>query len=149
MKSVVSHITALALALAAPVALAADFKSIGAQPAVLYDTPSAKGKKLFVAPRGMPVEVVMEYGEWRKVRDASGSLAWLEAKALSPKRMLVAQSNGVKVRAAAEEGAFIAFTVDKGVLLEMADGQSGNAWLKVRHRDGQAGFVKAGEVWGE
>lgn len=127
---------------------AIEFKSVGNHPAILYDAPSAKGKKLFVAPRGMPVEIVMTYGDWSKVRDASGGLAWLESKALLAKRNVVVQSAGAKVRASADDSAFIVFTADKGVLLDWQE-TAGNGWVKVKHRDGQQGFIKAAEVWGE
>lgn len=128
---------------------AADFKAVGNNPAILYDAPSNKGKKMFIAPRGMPVEVVLSYGEWSKVRDASGGLAWIEAKALGNKRNVVVQVANAKVRASSEDAAFIVFSADKGVLLELADARASNGWLKVKHKDGQAGFVKASDVWGE
>jgi SH3-like domain-containing protein len=67
-------IAGAALLLAAGTSHALDFKSVGAAPAILYDAPSTKGSKLFVAPRGMPVEVVLSYGDWVKVRDAGGDL---------------------------------------------------------------------------
>ncbi|NEX61360.1 SH3 domain-containing protein [Noviherbaspirillum galbum] len=130
---------------AAPVV---EFKSVGASPAIFYDAPSAKGKKVFVAPRGMPVEVVLTYGEWNKVRDASGDLAWVEAKALVPKRTVIVTAASARVRAAGEDGAAMVFTADKGVLLDMVEPLSAG-WVKVRHRDGQAGYVRAQEVWGE
>ena len=59
-------------------AAAFDFKTVGTHPVVLYDAPSVKGGKLFIAPSGMPVEVVLSYGDWVKVRDAAGDLAWTE-----------------------------------------------------------------------
>lgn len=127
---------------------ALEFKSVGARPAILYDTPSLKGRKLFVAPRGMPVEVVLTYGQWTKVRDAAGDLAWVEAKTLVPKRNVVVSAGSARVRASAEDGGAIVFTAEKGVLLELADSAS-SGWVKVKHRDGQSGFVKAAEVWGE
>ena len=34
------------------------------------------------------------------------------------------------------------------VLLELAE-PIASGWIKVRHRDGDSGFVKAAEVWGE
>jgi SH3-like domain-containing protein len=140
---------ALAVAAISPGnAHALEFKSVGATPAVLYDAPSAKGRKVFIAPPGMPVEVVLTYGEWSKVRDAAGDLSWIESKALTPKRNLVVLSNSARVRAAAEDNAAVVFTADKHVLLELVDG-AGAGWLRVRHRDGQSGFVKAAEVWGE
>ena len=41
----------------------------------------------------------------------------------------------------------IAMGVDKGVLLEMSE-QPSSGWVKVRHKDGQSGYVKTSEVWG-
>lgn len=142
-------VTTLALAATAPLAHAVDFKSIGAAPAILYDAPSTRGGKLYVAPRGMPVEVVLSYGEWVKLRDMSGDLAWAEAKALSPRRMLVVRSASVKVRAGPDDNAAAVMTADRGVLLELVDpAPPASLWLKVRHKDGIGGFVKLSDVWG-
>jgi SH3-like domain-containing protein len=127
---------------------AAEFKSVGPAAAILYDAPSAKGRKVFVAPRDMPVEVVLSYGAWAKVRDAGGDLSWIESKALAPKRTLVTNVANLKVRSAAEDAAAVSFSADKGVLLELVE-STGSGWLRVKHRDGQNGFVKASEVWGE
>lgn len=136
------------LLLATGAAHALDFKSIGAAPAVLYDAPSGKGLKSFIAPRGMPVEVILNYGEWTKIRDASGELFWLETKALSAARTVVVIAPSVKVRSSADDSSGTAFAADKGVLLELVEPAS-SGWIKVRHRDGQGGYVKAAEVWGE
>ena len=127
---------------------ALEFRSIGAAPAVLYDAPSAKGRKVFVAPRGMPVEVVLTYGEWTKVRDASGDLAWVQSRSLVPRRNVVVNAASARVRASAEDAAPVTFTAEKGVLLELVDPPV-SGWAKVRHRDGQSGFVRVAEVWGE
>jgi SH3-like domain-containing protein len=135
------------LMLLATASHAFDFKSVGPNPVVLYDAPSLKGTKLFVAPRGMPLEVVLTYGEWVKVRDANGDLAWTEAKGLSAKRSVVAKVANAKVRASADDSAAAVMSVDKGVLLELVDPQV-TSWVKVRHRDGMIGFIKATDVWG-
>lgn len=135
------------LLLASASAQAFDFKSVGAAPAILYDAPSVRGIKLFVAPRGMPVEVVLTYGEWVKVRDASGDMAWTEARSLSPKRNVVVRNAGAKVRPSADENGNPLMTADKGVLLELADPQV-SGWVKVRHKDGIVGYIKAVDIWG-
>ena len=126
---------------------AADFRSIGAPTVVLYDAPSSKGMKRYVAPRGMPVEIVARYGAWVKVRDAEGELAWTESNGLSARRNVVVKAASARVYAAPDENAAILMTADKGVLLELSDPQAG-AWVRVRHEDGIAGFVRAAEVWG-
>jgi SH3-like domain-containing protein len=136
-----------ALLLAAASAQAFDFKSVGAAPAILYDAPSVRGGKLFIAPRGMPVEVVLSYGEWVKVRDATGEMAWTEAKLLSAKRNLVVRVAGAKVRPTADDNGIPLMTADKGVILELADPQA-STWVKVRHKDGIIGYIKASEIWG-
>lgn len=135
------------LLLATTASHAVDFKTVGAAPVILYDAPSAKGGKLYVAPRGMPLEVVLSYGEWVKVRDASGEMAWTEAKGLSAKRNVVARAANLKVRASPDDTASAIILVDKGVLLEMSE-QPNSGWVKVRHKDGQSGYVKTSEVWG-
>jgi len=127
---------------------ALEYRSVGATPAILYDAPSPKGRKMFVVPRGAPLEVVLTYGQWIKVRDMSGDLAWVESRFLAPRRNVIVSVASARVRTSAEESAPVVFAADKGVLLEIVDPVV-SGWVKVRHRDGQAGFVRAAEVWGE
>jgi SH3-like domain-containing protein len=134
--------------LGAGAAQAADFKSIGAAPAVFYDAPSERGRRVYVAPRGMPVEVVLTYNDWSKVRDAGGDLSWVESSALSAARNVVVNIVKAQIRAAANDASPLLFTADKGVLLEMVEPPRSD-WIKIRHRDGQSGYVKAAEVWGD
>jgi len=140
-------IAGVVLLLASAAGHAFDFKSVGSGPVILYDAPSLKGGKLYVAPNGMPVEVVLTYGEWVKVRDMNGDMAWTEAKSLSAKRNVIVRNANAKVRAAADDAAAVLMSADKGVLLELVDPQAG-AWIKVRHKDGISGFVKASDIWG-
>ena len=51
------------------------------------------------------------------------------------------------VRQRAEESAPTVFQARKGVALEITELGAG-PWVKVRHRDGQTGFVRANQVWG-
>src|SRR3990167_8940068 len=140
MKLVMLALITVALALAAPAARALDFKSVGAAPAVIYDAPSERGRRVYVAPRGMPVEIVLTYGEWTKVRDASGDLFWIESKALAPKRNVVIAVASAKVRASADDAAPVLFAADKSVLFELAEPLA-SGWVKIKHRDGQSGYV--------
>ena len=135
------------LMLACAQACAADFRSVGASSVVLYDAPSAKSGKRYVAPRGMPVEILARYGNWVKVRDVDGEFAWTESKGLSARRNVVVKVPFAKVRATPDDNAAVLMTADKGVLLELSDPQA-NDWVRVHHQDGIAGFVRAAEVWG-
>lgn len=135
------------IALAPACVAAADYKTVGPAPAIFYDAPSHKAPKLYVAPQGMPVEVVLRYGEWVKVRDFYGDAAWTEARRLMARRSVVVRFDGVQVRAADMDSAPVLMSADRGVVLELADPEIAT-WVKVRHKDGIIGYVKASDLWG-
>ncbi len=139
---------AVGLATFGTAAQAVDFRSVAPGPAVMYDAPGLKSKKVFIAPTGMPVELVLTNGDWSRVRDAGGDLAWMENKHLSNKRMLVVEVPQATARASASDTAAVVFSAGKGVVLGLAEPVS-SGWIKVRHRDGEIGYVKAADVWGE
>jgi SH3-like domain-containing protein len=137
---------AIALTSAIP-ALAVDFRSVGVTAAVLYDGPSSKGNKLFVAPRGMPVEIVSAVNQWMKVRDLSGDIMWIAQADLSSQRTVIAVVLAT-VRSTPQESAPAVLQVERGVTLELADSAPAPGWVRVRHRDGVSGYVKSAELWG-
>ncbi len=137
----------LVLASAATPATALDFASL-AEPAVMYDAPSAKAKPLFVASRYTPVEIVVALEGWVKVRDASGPpLAWVERRLLAEQRTVSVKVARAQIRVQAEDGAALAFEAEKDVVLELIEAASAG-WAKVKHRDGQTGYVRVAQVWG-
>ena len=133
-------------ALLAPAAGAAEFRSVAENAAILYDAPSAKAKKLYVVGQGYPLEVVVVVEGWSKVRDANGDLTWIESRLLTDRRTVVVKTPLAQVRETADDGAPVVFQAQQNVLLELVEVAGG--WLRVRHRDGQAGFVRAAQVWG-
>lgn len=138
------------LALFAGVSCAAEFRST-TEAAVLYDAPSIKSKPLYALGRDYPLEVVVSVEGWLKVRDAGGTVAWLERKSVSEKRMLVVRAAVADILASPDASAPVVFKAEQNVLLELLDPDPAAAtpgWAKVRHRDGQVGFVRIAQVWG-
>jgi SH3 domain protein len=135
------------LAAAGPVH-AIDYLSVADSSAILYDAPSLKAKKLFVASRYLPLEQVVTLDNWIKVRDSSGTLAWIEKRSLSSKRFVVVTATRAAVRRAPDENVAVVFQAKQQVALEWLE-SSGTGWIKVRHADGATGFIKGTEVWGE
>ena len=144
---------ALSIAVALPVA-AADFRATADPAAILYDAPSARARPLFIYGRDVPVETLVSVEGWTKIRDAAGTIGWLQSKSLSDKRMVVVRTPTAEVRAAADEGAPVMFRAERDVLLELAEPAASAAttampgWLKVRHRDGQTGYIRLSQVFG-
>jgi SH3-like domain-containing protein len=135
------------LLLAAAAAGAAEFRSVQESAAVLYDAPSRAATPLFVVQRSYPLEVIVSLDAWVKVRDHAGALTWVERKSLGDRRTVLVTGASAEVRVRAEDSAPVAFVAAQNVALDLVEIAAGG-WLRVRHADGSAGFVRAAHVWG-
>lgn len=144
-KSVIALIT---LMLVPALAAALEFRSVAVPKAVLYDAPSVSAKKVLLLSQGYPVEIIVNLGDWLKVRDAQGGISWLEAKQLSVKRTVLVTLANAEIRSDASAASSLLATLEKDVVLEVVDPKLNNGWLKVKHRDGVTGFVLISSVWG-
>ena len=143
-----------ALVAFAGAANAADFRATAEAPTILYDGPSAKSKPQFLYGRDVPVEIIVTVEGWAKVRDAGGTIGWIERKSLGDKRTLLVRTPVAEVRERAEDAAPLVFRAEQNVLLELAEVASSPSttampgWVKVRHRDGTGGYVRITQVFG-
>lgn len=138
----------LVLLCAAGGAQALDYASVADASAILYDAPSSKARKLYVVSRYMPLEMVVNLKGWVKVRDSSGTLAWIAKSALSSKRYVVVTAAQADVRQSPDSSSALLMRVHQQVALEWIS-DTGVGWIKVRHQDGTIGYIKAAEVWGD
>ena len=135
-------------------ATAADYRTTAEAPTLLYDAPSTKARPLFVYGRDVPLEVVVAVEGWTKVRDVGGAFGWIPNKSLSDKRALLVRVPVADVRANPDEAAPVVFRADQNVLLDLGESAtspgttSTPGWVKVRHRDGQSGYVRVNQVFG-
>ena len=127
-------------------AWALDYRSVS-EVAPAFDAPSAKAKPLFVVHAGTPVELVVSLEGWSKVRDSKGDLVWMEKKYLAERRTVIVRVDRAQVRATGDDKAALVFEAERDVVLELLEAAPGG-WIKVRHRDGQGGFLKTLQVWG-
>ena len=126
----------------------ARFRSVGTDDTVMYDAPSDKAKKLYQAPRGMPVEVIAVLQGWVKVRDMEGDIAWVLRDDLSERRTVVA-STTAPLYQEPNADAPQWFEAARGVVFELEDDKPDDAgFVRVRHADGQSGYVELGQIWG-
>jgi len=124
-----------------------EFLSIAENSVVMYDAPSLRADKLFVANRHLPVEVIVDVDGWAKVRDSSGGLAWVEKRALSPQRYVIVTVPLASIHKSADTNSELVFQAEENIVLEWLDSDS-KGWVKVRHSGGQIGYVKVNQVWG-
>ncbi len=140
-------VVALTLISTISAALAIDYRSVEVPAAILYDSPSQKGKKLYLIKAQTPVEAVVRLEGWVKVRDAEGTLAWVEARNLGERRTLVVTASRAEIREADKADSPVVAALDKWVVVEFLE-PAAPGWAKVRHRDGATGFVRSTQVWG-
>jgi len=154
MRKQLRRIAAVAVLVVSPYAAAAEFRATSDAATVLYDAPSARAKPLFVYGRDVPVETLVSVEGWTKVRDAGGTIGWIANRGLADKRTLVVRATIADVRANPEDAAPVVFRAEQNVLLELAEPATSAVstatpgWVKVRHRDGQTGFIRVAQVFG-
>lgn len=129
-------------------AQALEFRSVAANKAVLYDAPSTEAKKLYLISSGYPVEVIVNLGEWIKIRDHFGTLSWVQSKQLSAKRTALIVGEQTELKQADEDNAPLVATLEKDVVVDVVAAPAKSGWIKVKHRDGLTGFVRSTAVWG-
>ena len=129
------------------VAWAFDFRSVAVDRAILFDAPSDKAQKLFVVDRYYPLEVIVNLESWAKVRDVTGALAWIEQKSLSQTRYVLVTSDVADIHKGPDLNSPVVFQAQRNVALELVE-MTGSNWVKVRHKDGQTGFVQISQIWG-
>jgi SH3-like domain-containing protein len=130
----------------APAASPPTFVSVGDRPAILFDSPSQKGVKQFIVARATPLEVLVRIGGWTKVRDADGTIGWIENSAVGMKRYVSISSPTAQIRTMPNANAPVVTEAERGVLFEVTSKADG--WLGVTHRDGQSGYVSVAQVFG-
>lgn len=128
-------------------ATATDFRSVAVPKAVLFDAPSLSAKKVFLLNQFYPVEVIVNLGDWLKVRDAEGGIFWIEAKNVAQNRTIIVTA-ATDIRQEAQDSALILAHAEPNVMLELLDPVPNGGWLKVKHAHGITGFIRFTSVWG-
>ena len=133
-------------AVTAGAAQAIEFRSL-TEAAIVYDTPSAEGRRLFILRPGTPVEIVVTLDQWIKVREPSGSLSWIERRVLAKRRTLLVTAERAAIRREARDDAPLSFEAARNVVVELIEAPT-LGWARVRHADGLEGYIRASDVWG-
>jgi glycerol-3-phosphate dehydrogenase (NAD(P)+) len=110
-------------------AAGAEYRALGERPAILYDAPSTRADRLFVASRLYPFEVLVKLDQWSKVRDANGEVAWVENTALGSRATVLVTVPLADVRVEPNAQSALVFEAYKQVILEIVEPASGE-WIR-------------------
>lgn len=102
---------------------------------------------------GLPMEIIQEYENWRRVRDAEGTEGWVNQALLSGDRTAIAapwmRGKGkdvfVNMRREAQTSAQVVAKLEPGVIIHIKE--CTGDWCRAQ-AGGAEGWVSQGEIWG-
>jgi SH3-like domain-containing protein len=100
---------------------------------------------------GVPMEIIQEYDNWRRVRDSDGAEGWVNQSLLSGRRTaiaapwLVGKETELLLRAMPDTTSRIVAKLEPGVIgtIKMCDGQ----WCEMEF-SGHRGWLSQTQIWG-
>ena len=96
--------------------------------------------------KGLPVQVVAETDEWRRICDPEGGLAWVHKRTTDGRRTVMRLAPGtLALRSAAKPDGHINAYLQSRALADLDRCDKG--WCRIKAGD-RSGWVAAGEVWG-
>jgi len=101
--------------------------------------------------QGLPVEIIQEYDNWRRIRDSDGDMGWVNQALLSGRRTVIIapwqkdKSQLQPLRRKAADDAALVAQVEPGVVgrVRQCDGQ----WCELEMGDSR-GWLKQEQLWG-
>lgn len=96
--------------------------------------------------KGLPVEVVMEFDVWRKIRDQDGDQGWVHKSLISGKRTAIAKSDDlIELKRKADNDARLMAYLEPGAILDIQECEK--SWCYVSAQ-GYSGWVERNYLWG-
>ncbi|MGI9417297.1 MAG: SH3 domain-containing protein [Geminicoccaceae bacterium] len=99
---------------------------------------------IFARP-GVPLEIVAEFDNWRKIKDYEGAEGWISARLLSGRRTIMIQGDIRDLKRTANSEARVLLRAEPGVIGKLMECR--NDWCRVEI-EGQRGWLLRGEFWG-
>jgi SH3-like domain-containing protein len=100
---------------------------------------------------GLPMEIIQEYDNWRKVRDSDGAEGWINQSLLSGKRTAIAapwqrgKDMEIRLLEEPEADAQAIALIEPGVIGKIS--QCNGEWCEMTF-DGHTGWISQSLVWG-
>lgn len=96
----------------------------------------------------LPVEVVAEFGDWRKVRDMDATQGWIHRALLSGHRYVVVLDDKTPLRVSDDEDATKVAELQVGLLAKLQKCRGAFCYIQVRQAVSYKGWVSRSSLWG-
>lgn len=95
--------------------------------------------------KGLPVEIVREYGIWRQIRDIGGSVGWINKQLISGNRTAVVTGTVRTMYATPDLAGKAVWRIAPGTIVRVV--LCDQAWCRV-DRGGKSGYILRVQLWG-
>jgi SH3-like domain-containing protein len=96
---------------------------------------------------GLPVEIILEYEAWRKIRDYDGQVGWIhKSLTIGDRAALVRSTDLVPVRQKPKADARLAAYIENKALVKLEE--CGGDWCEVSTDSGYGGWIERKFLWG-
>lgn len=144
MKKILSF-TLLAFVLCASTASAKRL-SVAVEKANVRSGPGTSNEILWSVGKYYPVDIINKSGNWCQIRDFEGDTGWIYRSLLKKIPAVIVKGDRVNVREGPGTSFKVLFQAEKGVSFKLLKRKK--KWLKVKHADGDVGWIHTGLVWG-
>jgi len=96
----------------------------------------------------MPVEIIAEFGDWRKVRDYEGTQGWFHRSLLSGRRHIITLKDKLFLKKEGDKNARTIASLQNGTVAELL--KCKNAWCHIHIKSAPSvkGWVEKAHIWG-
>lgn len=95
--------------------------------------------------KGLPIEVVREYGIWRQVRDIGGSVGWMNKSLIAGARTAVVTGSVRTLFGRADLQSNAVWRIAPGAIVRLI--VCDQAWCRI-DRGGKSGYILRSQLWG-
>jgi SH3-like domain-containing protein len=95
--------------------------------------------------RGLPVEIIREYGIWRQVRDPDGQIGWMNKSLLTGQRSGFVTGGIRTLFTSPDLQSRVAWRIEPGTVVTITLCE--NVWCRVSN-GGRSGYILRSQIWG-
>ncbi len=99
--------------------------------------------------KGLPVEIIAQYEEWRQVRDSQGTTGWVNQQLVTAARNVVVKDTQRTLRADPNSSAAPVARLDPGVIAHLMECRG--TWCRIETQNTTPiirGWLNRVEIWG-
>jgi SH3-like domain-containing protein len=121
--------------------------SVAVNKANVRSGPGKNYEVLWSVGKYFPVDIVKTSGDWRQIRDFEGDAGWIHHSLLKDVPSVIVKGSLVNVREGPGKDTKVLFQAETGVSFKVEEKK--DKWLRVRHADGDTGWIHGSLVWGK